>query len=91
MDAAGIELGVIMGRQSNIWVSPDQYLIPEIPGAQEYARAANNYFQDRTLFGSSYPSRPISDLVRAYLDWDWTAAVKPRLMRENALRLMGMK
>jgi predicted TIM-barrel fold metal-dependent hydrolase len=74
----------------NIWLSADEYLVTSIPGADEYFKAANNYFQDRTVFGSSYPSRPIDALVNAYLEWDWHESVKPRLFRENALRLMQL-
>jgi uncharacterized protein len=75
----------------NIWLSADEYLVKTINGAEEYFKAANNYFQDRTVFGSSYPSRPIDELVRAYADWDWSESMKPKLFRENALRLMDMK
>lgn len=74
----------------NIWLSADEYLVKTIPGAHEYFKAANNYFQDRTVFGSSYPSRPINELVNAYAAWDWDEAVKPKLFRQNGLRLMGM-
>ncbi|MCW5602946.1 MAG: amidohydrolase family protein [Burkholderiales bacterium] len=75
----------------NIWLSPDEYLGQRIPGAAEYVKAAKNYFMDRTVFGSCYPSRPYPEIVKEYLDWDWSEAMKPRLMRENALRLMRMK
>ncbi len=75
----------------NIWLSADEYLVRQIPGAGEYFKAANNYFPDRTLFGSSYPTRPIDGMVRAYLEWDWAAETKPKVMGENALRLMKLK
>jgi predicted TIM-barrel fold metal-dependent hydrolase len=75
----------------NVWLSADEYLVKQIPGASEYFKAANNYLPDRTLFGSSYPTRPIDGMVRAYLEWDWSAATRPKVMRENALRLMRLK
>lgn len=74
----------------NIWLSADEYLVKQIPGAHEYFKAANNYFSDRTVFGSSYPSRPIDEMVNAYLAWSWTDGVIPNVMRHNALRLMRM-
>jgi predicted TIM-barrel fold metal-dependent hydrolase len=74
----------------NVWLSADEYLVQQIPGAGEYFKAANNYFSDRTVFGSSYPSRPIDQMVNAYMAWEWSEAVVPKIMRENALRLMRM-
>lgn len=74
----------------NIWVSPDQYLIKRIPAAQEYLTAANNYFQDRTLFGTAYPSKPLPEMVQEYEAWDWAPGVRDKVMYRNALRLMRM-
>jgi len=74
----------------NIWVSPDQYMIPEIPDAQEYLRAANNYFQDRTLFGTAYPSKPHKEMVQRYRSWGWSMGVLEKVFYENALRLMNI-
>jgi uncharacterized protein len=75
----------------NIWLSADEYLVKQIPGAADYFKAANNYFADRTLFGSSYPTRPIDGMVRAYLGWDWASETVPKVMGENAKRLMRFK
>jgi predicted TIM-barrel fold metal-dependent hydrolase len=75
----------------NIWLSADEYLVQQIPGAREYFKAANSYFSDRTVFGSSYPSRPVSEMVEAYLAWDWVDGVIAKVMRHNALRLMRME
>jgi predicted TIM-barrel fold metal-dependent hydrolase len=74
----------------NIWPSPDQYLIQAIPGAQEYVAAANNYFQDRMLFGTAYPSKPLLPMVKCYREWDWAPGVLDQVFSSNALRLMKM-
>ncbi len=73
-----------------VWVSPDQYLIEQIPGADEYVKAANNYFADRTLFGSAYPAKPLPEMVAAYRRWPWAPGVQNKVLGENALRLMRM-
>ena len=75
----------------NVWLSPDQYLVPPLPGAELYAKAALNYFSDRTLFGTAYPFKPLAPLVAAYRQWNWPAAVERKIFSENALRLMHMK
>lgn len=73
-----------------VWVSPDQYLIEQIPGAEQYVLAANNYFADRTLFGSAYPAKPLPEIVAAYRRWHWADGVQAKVLGENARRLMRM-
>lgn len=72
----------------NVWLSPDQYMIPRVPAAQEYVKAANHYFPDRALFGTSYPSKPLGAMVREYGQWDWLPGVREKVLHENARRLM---
>jgi predicted TIM-barrel fold metal-dependent hydrolase len=72
----------------NVWLSPDQYMIKMVPAAQEYVKAANHYFSDRTLFGTSYPSKPLDAMVRAYSEWDWAPGLREKVLHANARRLM---
>jgi uncharacterized protein len=74
----------------NVWLSPDQYMIKMVPAAQEYVKAANHYFEDRTLFGTSYPSKPLRAMVAAYSDWEWLPGVREKVLHENARRLMRL-
>jgi predicted TIM-barrel fold metal-dependent hydrolase len=75
----------------NVWLSPDQYLVPQLPGSEQYAKAAVNYFPDRTLFGTAYPFKPFAEMVSAYRSWNWPQACEQQILGENALRLMQMK
>lgn len=75
----------------NIWLSPDQYLVPPLPGAELYAKAAVSYFPERTLFGTAYPFKPLSPMLDAYRAWNWPKSVEQKIFGENALRLMRMK
>ena len=75
---------------TNVWPSPDSYLLKRVPMAQEYFKAANSFCSDRTLFGTAYPSRPHRGLIDGYKEWDWAPGVLQRVLRENALRLMKM-
>jgi predicted TIM-barrel fold metal-dependent hydrolase len=74
----------------NVWLSPDQYMIKMVPAAQEYVRAANHYLADRTLFGTSYPSKPLAPMVSAYDQWEWAQGVREKVLHKNARRLMRM-
>ena len=74
----------------NVWISPDQYMVKRLPGAEEYAKAIQNYFQDRACFGTAYPSRPFIPLIREYQELGFTSDVYEKVMSANALRLMKM-
>jgi len=75
----------------NVWLSPDLYMSPEIPGSTEYFKLANNYLPDRSLFGSNSPSKPLPQMIAAYRSWPWRPGVIDRVLSENALRLMRLK
>lgn len=74
----------------NVWLSPDLYMAPEIPASTEYAKLANGYLPDRTVFGSNYPSKPFGPMLRAYRSWDWRPGVIEKVLSHNALRLMRL-
>lgn len=75
----------------NIWLSPDLYMTKLYPGADEFVKAANGFFQDRTLFGTAYPStKSHRQMVREYERWSWMPGVQDKIMYHNALRLMRM-
>ena len=75
----------------NVWLSPDQYLVPTLPGARDYAKAAVEYFSDRTVFGTAYPFKPLPQMVGAYRSWAWPEEVERNVLGGNALRRMNMK
>ena len=76
-------------RRPNVYLSPDQYLC-NLPGMDDYVRAANGFLSDRFLYGSSYPFIG----VKMYADWFRTLPIRPellpKLMYENAARFLGM-
>jgi uncharacterized protein len=74
----------------NVWLSPDQYMVRRLPGADEYVKAINNYFQDRACFGTAYPSRPHDRMVEEYGELGFSKEVYANVMCGNALRLMNM-
>jgi uncharacterized protein len=74
-------------RRKNVWVSPDMYIF--LPGGQMYVEAANTYLQDRFLFGTAYPALPFKPTVERFLELPFREAVRPKLLHENAQRLLG--
>jgi uncharacterized protein len=74
-------------RRKNVWVSPDMYVF--LPGGQMYVDAANTYLQDRFLFGTAYPALPFGSTVERFLNLPFRETVRPKLLYENARRLLG--
>ena len=65
-------------------------MVKRLPGAEEYAKAVNNYFQDRPCFGTAYLSRPHHRMVQEYGELGISSEVYAKVMGRNALRLMKM-
>jgi predicted TIM-barrel fold metal-dependent hydrolase len=74
-------------RRPNIYVSPDQYLA-NMPGMDDYVRAAGGFLADRFLYASSYPFTP----VKEYAAWFKTLPIPPEAMDKilfrNAAKLL---
>lgn len=76
-------------RRPNVYVSPDQYLC-NVPGMDDYIKAANGFLSERFLYASSYPF--VS--VKQYADWFRRLPIKPELMERltyrNAAGFLGL-
>ncbi|MBS0320780.1 MAG: amidohydrolase [Proteobacteria bacterium] len=75
----------------NIYVSPDLYAsTAHMPGARTFVDAANCFLEDRTLFGTAYPTRPVDECLRDFLDMGWDPAIVDKILYDNAARLFGL-
>lgn len=76
-------------RRPNVYVSPDMYL-HELPGMDDYLKAANGFLADRFIYGSAYPLAPLKE----YADWFLKLPLRPEAMEKciygNAARLLGV-
>lgn len=77
-------------RRSNIYLSPDVYLNPGLPGAREYVDAANGFMSERLLFGSAYPFSALQDAVGFMRALPFRPEVLDRVMRGNARHLLDL-
>lgn len=77
-------------RRANIYLSPDQYLA-QLPGMDDYIKAADGFLADRFLFASSYPFTPVKD----YAAWFRRLPIRPESMEKvlyrNAARLLRLE
>ena len=51
-------------RRPNLYLSPDMYLV-NMPGMNDYLKAADGFLAERFIYGSSFPLCP----AKGYLDW----------------------
>lgn len=76
-------------RRPNLYLSPDMYLV-NMPGMEDYVRAANGFLSDRFIYASSFPFCPI----KPYKDWFMTLDISPenraKVMYRNAATLLGL-
>ena len=83
-------IGVAMACP-NVWVSPDFYhTVPGMPGAQNWVDVANTFLDDRLLFGSGYPLRPIGLSVELFKRFKWRPEALENCMWKNAARLLKL-
>lgn len=73
--------------QTNIIISPDLYFF-NLPGQDDYIRAANFYLQDRFLFGSAYPFTPLS-CVQEFKKY-FKPEVQEKILYKNAARILKL-
>jgi uncharacterized protein len=76
-------------RRPNLYLSPD-YLMANMPGMDDYIRAADTWLSHRFLYASAFPFAPIKD----YADWFRALPIRPesleRIMGANAIELLGL-
>jgi predicted TIM-barrel fold metal-dependent hydrolase len=68
-------------RRPNVYLSPDQYLA-NMPGMDDYVKAADGFLADRFLYASSYPFTPVRD----YADWFRKLPIRPESMEKILYR-----
>ena len=76
-------------RRSNIYVSPDMYL-PNMPGMDDYVKAADGFLADRFIYASSFPFCPIKDYAEWFLKLPIRSASMEKIVYKNAVRLLKL-
>lgn len=76
-------------RRPNLYLSPD-YLLANMPGMDDFLKAADGWLADRFIYASAFPFAP----VKAYLDWfralPIAAGNLEKILYGNAARLLGL-
>jgi predicted TIM-barrel fold metal-dependent hydrolase len=76
-------------RRPNLYLSPD-YLMANMPGMDDYVKAADGFLAERILYASAFPFAP----VKSFADWFRRLPIRPdsleRVMHTNAVQLLGL-
>jgi predicted TIM-barrel fold metal-dependent hydrolase len=76
-------------RRQNLYLTPDMYL-PNLPGSEDYVKAADGFLADRFIYGSSFPFCG----VKIYHDWFTALPIRganmDKIMYDNAARFLGL-
>jgi hypothetical protein len=77
-------------RRPNLYLSPD-YLLANMPGMEDYVRAADTWLADRFLYASAFPFAPVGE----YLTWFRKLPIRPesmeRILYQNAAELLSLE
>lgn len=76
-------------RRSNIYLSPDQYLA-NLPGMDDYVRAADGFPADRFLYARSYPFAPVKDYAALFKRLPIRPDSMEKVLYRNAARLLSL-
>lgn len=76
-------------RRPNLYLSPD-YFLSNMPGSEDFLKAADSWLADRFLYASAFPFAPIKE----YLDWFRSLPIRPenmdRILYQNAVEFLGL-
>lgn len=74
-------------RYANVFLAPDMYVF--LPGSRTYVEAVNGFLADQFLFGTSFPFRPMKQTVDDFLALGIADAALPKVLFDNAARLLN--
>lgn len=77
-------------RRPNLYLSPDQY-IANMPGMDDYVRAADGFLAERFLYASSYPFLPADGFAEWFRRLPIEAESLERVMWRNAAELLKLQ
>lgn len=79
-------------RCSNVYLMPEIYLLPpNMPGADDYVRAANSFLSHRMLYSSCYPTLTIQQAMEGLLALSLSPVSQENILWHNGARILGLE
>jgi len=86
-----LQICAVAMRCTNVYLMPEFYMyIPDMPGAEDYVKAANSYLAYRMLYSSCYPSRSLGQALAEFKALPLKSEVQENLLSRNGARLLGL-
>lgn len=76
-------------RRPNLFLAPD-YLMANMPGMDDYIRAADSYLADQIVYASAFPFAPVRDYATWFRGLPIRPANQAKVMGETAARLLRL-
>ncbi len=78
-------------RCTNVYLMPEFYMyLPDMPGAEDYVKAANSFLSHRMLYSSCYPSRSLGQALEEFRALPLKPEAQENLLWRNGARLLGI-
>jgi len=77
-------------RRPNVYVSPDMYLF-DLPGSEDYIKAADTYLADQFIYASAYPFTPLKDYAQRFVQLPIRPESMQKVLYDNAARLLKLQ
>lgn len=82
------EANSIATHKSNVWIDLSGWSPKYFP--QSLVKASNSLLQDKVLFGTDYPLITPQKWLGAFADLPLKDEVRPKILKGNAVRLLGL-
>jgi len=82
------ELIALAYKYENVYLEASIYEF--LPGAEPIFEAANTILQDKIIYASGFPFRPLADLQR-FLEYPFASEVVEKLVYGNAARVLKIE
>jgi len=76
-------------RRPNVFLSPDMYLF-DLPGSDDYVKAADTYLADQFIYASAYPFTPLRDYAERFLKLPIRPESMQKVLYDNAARILKL-
>jgi predicted TIM-barrel fold metal-dependent hydrolase len=79
-------------RCRNVYLMPEIYMHPpDIPGADDYVRAANSFLSHRMLYSSCYPTLTLQQAMESFRALRIKPASQENMLGRNGARILGLE
>jgi predicted TIM-barrel fold metal-dependent hydrolase len=64
--------------------------LPNMPGMDDYLKAADGFLADRFIYGSSYPFMPVTDCLEWFRKLPIHEEAQQKILYDNAAGFLGL-